>query len=307
MSRLPSLHLPRWVATLAAGLLCVVVAIQTAGAAANPYGKGLLWRIERPGVAASHVFGTLHSTDPRITTLPEPVTQALADADGLAVEIVQTKEMPVRMARVMVLPRGRRLDSILGPALFTRLAEIASRHGLPAHTLVRLKPWAASTAISIPAEERAGAAAGRKRLDHALQIKAQARGIPVHGLETIEEQLGVFDGLPERDQVALLKQAVADYGKLDEFLLVMKRFYLARDLGGLYTWMEKQSTGADARLLAIFKDRVINDRNRTMVARMAGALDQGGLFVAVGALHLPGERGVLNLLAARGYSVTRVY
>lgn len=305
---LPSLCRSALLATAIALLaLITAAAAQAASTAAVPYGDGLLWRVERAGTAPSHVFGTLHSTDPRVTTLPKPVIDALARARSVALEIVQNKETPVHMARAMVLPQGRRLDTILGDELFAKLAAVAGRLGLPARALVRLKPWAASTVISIPAEERAGAAQGRQRLDAALQSRAQSRGIPVHGLETVAEQLAIFDGMSERDQVMFLEQAVKDNAKLTEFVRTIKQYYLARDLAGLFTWMERQTAGADERLMHIFKDRVINDRNRTMVRRMAARLDEGAAFVAVGAAHLPGVQGVLNLLAARGWRVTRVY
>ncbi len=56
-----------------------------------------------------------------------------------------------------------------------------------------------------------------------------------------------------------------------------------------------------------FQEDFIVARNKRMVARMADILGEGGSFVAVGALHLPGDEGVLNLLAEQGYKVTRVY
>jgi uncharacterized protein YbaP (TraB family) len=71
--------------------------------------------------------------------------------------------------------------------------------------------------------------------------------------------------------------------------------------------MVEQATGEQAALMATFIDRLLDRRNARMVERMTQHLARGGAFVAVGALHLPGEGGILGLLEAQGYRVTRVY
>jgi hypothetical protein len=87
----------------------------------------------------------------------------------------------------------------------------------------------------------------------------------------------------------------------------MKKFYLARDLNGLFAWMRRQAAGQDPRLMQLFQDRIIDARNRLMATRMVARLKDGLVFVAVGALHLPGRNGILSLLAQRGYKVSRIY
>ena len=170
-------------------------------------------------------------------------------------------------------------------------------------TLRRLKPWAAAAAISIPPEERAGQATGCLPLDQVLQRTATKRGIPVYGLESVDEQLNLMDCLPVGDQIKLLRQAVADSAQVSKLVAAMKKFYLARDISGLFAWMRRQAAGQDPRLREIIQDRMIDARNRLMTARMKG----GRAFVAVGAAHLPGKNGVLNLLTRRGYRISRVY
>ena len=83
--------------------------------------------------------------------------------------------------------------------------------------------------------------------------------------------------------------------------------YLARDVGGIHRDMIQQSKSMDEQLVKMFLLRFNEARNRTMVQRMAVHLGEGGAFVAIGALHLPGETGLLSLLAAQGYRITQVY
>jgi hypothetical protein len=284
----------------------LLIAPATEGAE-TPFGKGLLWRIERSSAPASHVFGTIHLTDPRVTELPAPVAAAFDKSRKLAMEVVLEDDMPVRMARFMTLGRGRTLDEVLGNELFLRLIVVTETYGIPEPALRRLKPWAAMTVIAVPREEQERRAAGRLALDLVLDARARQRAMPVIGLEKLEEQLAVFDGLPEADQVALLRQVVDTHGELAAVSGEMIGYYLKRDIGGLLDWMARKSAGDDPRLRRIFLDRLLIGRNQNMSARAEPLFAEGGAFVAVGAGHLPGGKGLLSLLSARGYRITRVY
>ncbi len=296
-------------AVMLVGCLALLVASGWPARAADPvpYGLGVLWKIEPAGVAPSHVFGTIHSTDKRVHRLPKPVKRAMRAAKLLILEVARTDDMPVRMARLMMLHDGRRLEDILGAELFGRFAKVARRYGLPANVLQRIKPWAALITISLPPAEKARQAAGRLPLDLALGARAQRRGIPVYGLETVEEQLGLFEGLPEADQISLLATAIRDNDKLGPVFERMIRTYLDRDLASLMTAAIDQTAGGNARHREIFEVRFLERRNRLMAERLRSRLETGGAFIAIGAAHLPGKTGLLNLLAQQGYTVERVY
>ena len=97
--------------------------------------------------------------------LPKPVNRAVRAAKLLILEVARTDDMPIRMARLMMLTDGRRLEDILGKDLFKRFAKVAKQYGLPANVLQRIKPWAALMTISLPPQEKARQAAGRLPLD----------------------------------------------------------------------------------------------------------------------------------------------
>ncbi|RLA01854.1 MAG: TraB/GumN family protein, partial [Gammaproteobacteria bacterium] len=129
----------------------------------------------------------------------------------------------------------------------------------------------------------------------------------VYGLETIREQLDLFDTMPESDQVILLRDAVDNLSELDAMNAELLAVYKQRDIEGLLALNEVSMQTGDQRLAKDFQKRVIDDRNHLMAERMQQYLQQGKAFVAVGALHLPGEEGLLNLLEQQGYTVRRVY
>ena len=140
-----------------------------------------------------------------------------------------------------------------------------------------------------------------------LYQNALQQGKVVHGLETIQEQLNVFESLSEADQISMLEEAVENFPDLDAMYADLLDAYKQRDLAGLMALNEASMKAGDPQLADEFQQRLIIDRNHRMSERMQQYLQQGKVFVAVGALHLPGEDGLLNLLEQQGYTVRRVY
>ncbi len=297
---------------VALALLLVLVLVPRPAVPAEMllHGEGLLWRIERSGVAPSYLFGTMHSIDERVRDLPGPVVAALDATESLTLEIVETDEVLTLAGERMVITEGRLLDEILEPDFYAQVVGlIVARYGIPDAQLKLFKPWAVMVLLSFPPDELAGEAAGILPLDGFLQAGAMTRGIPVYGLETVDEQLDVFDGMLEDDQIAMLKGVVRDNAKIEQMWERLIGYYLARDISAIHAWMTAQMGGSesDLHLLAIVMERFINARNGLMADRMASRLAEGNAFMAVGAMHLPGERGILHLLEMQGYTVTRIY
>ncbi len=272
-----------------------------------PYGEGLLWRIETAGSEPSYLFGTIHLTDPRVTKLPPAIVKAVEAADSMTLELILDADAEAALAAETRLTGDRTLEDILGADLYTEVLEATRSHGLFDGALRGLKPWVVLAVMSMPPEEMMRAALGHPTVDKTLQLMAVERGIPLHALETIAEQIEVFGGMPEADMVEMLRQAVEFQPQVQTMIEEMITQYLAVDLSGLQTALIAQSAGDDQEIMDRFMERMIDQRNLRMVDRMAGILAEGNAFVAVGALHLPGETGLLSLLALRGHTVTRVY
>lgn len=274
-----------------------------AGAAAEtaaPYAKGLLWRIESPGVPASYLFGTIHSDDARVTALPETVTRALDNASHFVMEAVIDGEGLVRMAEVMFFNDGRTLEQVIGKDLYQDSLKTMSARGLPTLGIEKQKPWAVMMALSMPPSKTG------EYLDLVLQARATRQNKPVSGLETIAEQLAVFDELPLPQQIALLKDTVDMQAELDKEFEALHKAYLARDLARIMAISEKHKPD-DEQLYDAVMDRLLIRRNARMLERLHPILKEGGAFIAVGAAHLPGETGLLQRLEKAGYRVTPVY
>lgn len=281
--------------------VALLALIATAPAlAAESYEQGLLWRIEGKGATPSHVFGTVHLADPRVTKLPPAVARELDRARSVSLEVTLDSANILTLAGRMLYTDGRDLQSVAGAELFGKAAALTEEVGLPEPLLRMFKPWAVALVLSAPPQDPANV------LDFVLARTAQEKGKPVHELEGMEEQIATLEGIPEADQVALLRHAVENRARMQDWIGRIVEAYLARDLAAMQR-ISEESSGGDQRVNEVFADRLLNQRNERMVERMEARLAEGGAFIAMGALHLYGSRGVPALLEQKGYRVTVVY
>lgn len=263
--------------------------------------RGLLWKIETKGLAPSYLFGTFHTSDPRITTLPCPVEEVFTRTASYTMEVIANGAGITSMAEAMYFSEGKKLKDVLGDTLYQEtLRSVRGSDGAPGVGIDNMKPWAVMMMLSSP---RPGSGLF---LDMALQLRAIYGNKPTYGLESMREQIAVFNDMPLDDQIVLLRDAVQSTQRAQEAMEEITQAYLKRDLGALLTLSEKYKP-EDARIYADMMDRLLVQRNINMATRMRARLQEGNAFIAVGALHLPGATGLLHILREAGHRVTRVY
>jgi uncharacterized protein len=277
---------------------------------AVPNAEALLWRVEGKGAPASYLFGTIHSTDPRVTTLSSAVTEAFNSARTVALEYVGESDASMRG---LVTARGfyhggNGLKDVLTPAEMATLGTTLAAEGIPENAAHLLQPWFAVVALAVPMCEKQRAAAGLLLLDKQLEGEAAAQGKQAVGLETIGSQINAIADLPEDVQVSLLKASVATIALRSDALEVMHQAYLRRDLGTSIAFSKRliQRAGYDPAVMDVFERDIAIKRNYGMRDAARPLLRQGGAFIAVGAMHLLGKEGLVQLLRAEGYTVTPI-
>ena len=263
--------------------------------------RGLLWELSQPGVPVSYLFGTLHSEDPDVVQLAAPVQQAFDAAQAVVLEVLLDMDAMKLSSTAMLMMDGRSLKDIAGEPLFTKAAAAMRVRGMPDLLTEHMQPWAVAVTLSMPAPETG------QVLDMILYQSALETGKRLHALETVQEQLDVFNKMPLADQLILLKDAVENFHDIDALHAKLLSAWKQRDLAGIVAISEAEMAKSDEQFAADFEQRLIVNRNHLMAERMQPYLKQGKAFVAVGALHLPGETGLLNLLEQRGYTVRVVY
>lgn len=285
-------------------------------AAAVVNGKGIFWKIEKSGLPASWLLGTMHVTDPRVTAMPEGA-QAAFDAAGTVIvesdEIVdERKSMAALMSRpdLTMFVDGRTIADFIDPQQQATLEGGLKKRGIPLAAVIRMKPWMLASFVSLPPCEFTRKAAGASFLDKKLATDAIATGKTLVGLETMEEQLSAMAGLPMQFHVKALVETLDIGDRMADVMATMTDLYLRGEIGLIMPMVASVSAVAAADEkdgYAAFEKRIVTDRNHTMATRAGPVLEKGNAFMAVGALHLPGDEGVVELLRQQGYTVTRVF
>jgi len=281
--------------------LALVPALPAGAAEFHPRQVGILWQVDTGRAEPSWILGTVHSDDPRVLALPAPVRRAFARARSFTAEVALDPGAALALMGRMALPEGERLSRMLDAATWQGVKRHMGARGYPEPVVDRLKPWSVALTLSLP-RPRSG-----MFLDMKLYMDAVAAGKAVGGLETVDEQASYLDDLPRATQIAMLEAALAEQDRLPRLLEQIIDAWLKRDLNALERLSERQLRGQPAAVAQVFRQRLLRQRNRLMVERMAPRLAEGRAFIAVGALHLPGREGVLELLRRKGYRVTAVY
>lgn len=283
------------------GLL--LLALPLGAALAQPtFESGLLFRVQTSSEAApSYLFGTMHSEDPRVLALPPPVAAALARADVFVMEVVPDSSAMADSAAAMRFDDGTMLADVLPQDLYAQTIEALGRRGIPEAAVRGFKPWAVLTLLNVPEAETG------EFLDIMLYRRALAAAMPVRGLESMAEQTAVLDGLSRADQIALLRETLRTQARLPEMFDALTEAYHRRDLRSLLELNDSYLRQADPDVVERLETALIHDRNARMEERVLPMLAEGGHFIAVGALHLPGEGGLLERLRRRGHAIDCVY
>ena len=256
-----------------------------------------LWKIE--GARPSWLFGTIHSADPLVATLPPSVTSALDSSRSFHPELELTADVAMTLAAKIFAAPTANLSTRLSPALWVRVQRAGATLGLPDLILDHLTPGLATLFLSAPTDTDVDAT-----LDGQLHTRAVAHQLTVVSLETIDEQLGIFEKLPEDQAITALTETLdeIEHGRPKEGKLL--RAYASGDEQAIVAAIAAEfAASPSTRALA---DPLLYRRNRLMADRLAPHLATGGAFVAIGAAHLTGPKSVIEILRSRGLKITRV-
>lgn len=260
--------------------------------------RALFWSIHKDGNAAGYILGTIHSEDPRVLEFSEGFLLKLKSNNVFAMEMVPDLPTLARLTEYMRYPPGKTLESVIGAERFKNLESTLSVYKVPAEFLNRMKPWAAMMTLSTPPPETGFF------MDLSLSLRASGNGLKVVGLETLEQQLSFLEDMPMPMQLALLDQAIAEFDEVDDTHEQMVNTYLQNNLVELQKITDEQLEAVGQEAGDYFMESGIHTRNKRMAESLLPRLENNTVFVAVGALHLPGEKGLLNLLRREGFKLS---
>ncbi len=274
-------------------------------------GSTRFWKIEKSGQAPSWLFGTMHFSDPRVVKLPDVVEKAYSSAKTVVIEntqVLDPKSMVAEMAKLrpmMFFTDGSTLEKHFSKGTIELLKSRLVGRDLPYFLGKRMQPWVVATAIVMPICEIERKHRNEKVLDHIIGIRAIQEGKTLVGLESVKEQIGAMAGLPLDFHLKSLEETVRLGDKIDDMMETMVQLYIKGSVGMFWPLMEYMSPeSSKGPGYAAFQEALITRRNKVMAERSLPHIEKGGVFMAVGALHLPGKLGVVQLLKDAGYKVT---
>ncbi len=291
--------LPFWrnfQAGFAATLFCLC-ALWSGSLVAQGGDTALYWSITHDGRHAGYLLGTIHSEDARVLEFSQKFLDQLASNDTFAMEMVPDLPTLTRLTEYMQYQDGSTLAGRVGPERFSQIRSALSNYQVPPEWIEKMKIWATVITLSVPPPETGFF------MDFSLSLRAAGLGLEVLGLETLEDQLSFLEEMPEHQQIELLDQALAEYDQVQAVHDRMVDNYLKGDLQGLQSEAEVQLGQLNASSRAYFIEQGIEARNHRMLESLLPLMSNSTVFVAVGALHLPGDSGLIALLRKQGYQL----
>lgn len=290
-------------------------------AARVPYHEGLLWQAIK-GTRQITVMGTMHLYDPRLLGIMQQLEPMIADADRLFLEMTEPDGTAFQAKMLadpalFMIAQGPGLDELLSPeswqALTNTLA-LMPELGMPPEIAARMKPWLLGIMLSLPSCVLDSMRAGQSGLDRMIGARALALDLPMASLDDGDKMLALLAGDPLEDQIEDfdLAMRMLDHDPAQMVATIEHYFDQSFRLNWEYTLEHARSrtTDPDQRvwldgLLVEMEDELLTQRNADWMQVLL-ADDSQRPFVAVGAAHLGGHGGLLDLLEQDGWSLTRL-
>jgi uncharacterized protein YbaP (TraB family) len=269
--------------------------------------KPLLWKVSDADNAI-YLMGSFHLLKAEDYPLAPSAYAALEDSAKVVFELspaeMNDPSLGQRMAQAAMRTDGQTLQQSLPAETWASLETYAAKRGLPIANLQGFKGWFVSLLISITEMQLAGLNP-EFGLDKHFAERAVAAGKQVEGLETGDQQIALFNGMTDAQQLQALQETLDGLDGMEAEIATMHALWRSGDADGLYA-----ATGAEMK--AEYPDlyqRVNADRNLAWLPRLQAMLDDSdgdNTLVVVGALHLLEQDGVVELLRAKGYTVERL-
>jgi uncharacterized protein YbaP (TraB family) len=260
----------------------------------------LLWEISGKGLSKpSYLFGTMHVLCADDASLSDSLKSVIAHCDEVYFEINLSDLNGMMSAmKYMRMNDSKKLSDLLDAKQYEKVKAYFAEHAsiLPFGMLERFKPLLISSLI-----EESNLDCKTTDGMEMMIMKELNHNKPVNGLETVEFQASLFDSIPYEQQAKDLLNYIDSADEYKKMTLDLSEVYKKQDLDQIDLLSSKGDPGISG-----YMDLLLYDRNRKWAKALTGLLPQKSLLIAVGAAHLPGENGVINLLRKKGYTLRPV-
>ena len=266
--------------------------------------KSFLWKAASDK-GAVYLLGSIHLLKSQDAMLKPIIDETFKKSKRLAFEIDLTDENPEKM-RKLILQKGVNLDGKtlqqkVSSETFQRATVWANELGIDIKMLTALKPWLAGLTLTVMTLQKFGFDPD-SGVDRQLARRAKLANKPVSGLETAEAQFEIFDRLPPALQEMMLRQSLKEMEQIGGMIDDMMRAWRDGDIVAA----EKLFLGSMTEFPEI-QEKLLDERNRNWLPQIEKFIGSGeDTLVVVGAAHLVGKNGIIELLKSRGYKLEQM-
>lgn len=281
-------------------ILLSLVALFATQTEAQNLEKSLLWKISGNGIKeASYLYGTIHITCD--ATLPQKAIKALEATDQLYLELdMDDPTLQQNMMQGMMMQDGKTMTSLASEEDFKIVDEFLIKQiGYSAKMLNTIKPFMVSAMLYPKMINCEMQSVEQKLMDVTKEQKEE-----IFGLESVDEQLKVFDAIPYDVQMnELVKTAKNDLEKDKKEMELFMEIYKSEDITAMYN----ATQASENEITSKFEEILLSNRNKNWIPIIEKVAKEKATFFGVGAGHLGGELGVIQLLRKKGYKVEAVF
>lgn len=261
--------------------------------------SSLLWKIEGNGAQESYLFGTMHLIEKDYFMFPETLEAKLRNSDKLVMEIAGLPGAAEAMKMVM-LEEGELWDYFNEAQTDTLLKFMEAKANMTEPMMragfTKMKPFAV-----VQIATQMAFAGDTESYEMTMQAIAKEDSIAIGGLETAEDQMKIFDEMSKEEQTEMVMESIRYFDKNIELTKEMMRVYTRMNIDSLYMMVND-----DESIMTVDQDKILNDRNKRWIPQISDYVKEGKTFIAVGAAHLGGDLGVINLLRNQGFTLTPI-
>ncbi|WP_108814477.1 TraB/GumN family protein [Loktanella sp. Alg231-35] len=283
-----------------------------------PFAEGLVWKATKSADTVT-VIGTMHIYDPRLEALRATLTDTITNADLVMLEATPEEEdklqdMIVTDPGRLFIVDGPTLPEMLDSGTWDLIADAASQRSIPPFMAAKMQPWYLSLMLAVPPCAMEDMVSGVRGLDQMIIQDAEAAGVPMQAVEPFTTLFDIFKNDSIDEQVDMLRVNMLSPAIQQQMFVAMLDRYFAEDVGRL--WELSRVAIADipgldpaegVTMFAEMQEALLETRNRNWIPVILAATEtHDDIVVAVGAAHLIGDQGVLQLMQNDGWTLTRV-
>lgn len=279
-------------------LFCLSCSSAKKSSSADPTENALLWKVSGKNLSApSYLYGTIHMICKEDFIFSETLQEKINEAQAVYLELdMDDPSLMIKMA-TMALMKDKSLKQLVSADEYKLLSSfVKDSLGMPMMVADRMKPITLMSLLYmkiLPCEQK-------ESYETKFVEKAKAGNKNIEGLESIEDQMNVFNNIPDSVQAKMIMEMVKNMGEQRKQFAEMVDAYKKEDLSGLAKKMSESPEWKG------FEDVLLLNRNKNWINKIESAMKGGTQLFAFGAGHLPGNEGVINLLRQQGYTVSPI-